>query len=36
MSNNLINTAKVNSNPLAPETFITNWISTISKNFYDF
>ena len=36
MHNGLINTAKVNSNPLTPKTLITNWISIISKNYYDF
>lgn len=36
MHNDLINTAKVNSNPLTHKTLITNWISIISKNFYDF
>ena len=36
MHNGLINTAKVNSNPLTPKILITNRISIISKNFYDF
>ena len=36
MHNDLINTAKVNSNPLTHKILITNWISIISKNFYDF
>lgn len=36
MHNGLINTAKVNSNLLISKIYITNRISIISKNFYDF
>jgi len=34
MHNGLIMTAKINSNPLTLKSFITNWISIISKNSY--
>ena len=35
MHNGLKITTKVNSNPFSPKSPITNWISIISKNFYD-
>ena len=36
MHNGLKITTKVNSNPFSQKSPITNWISIISKNFYDF
>ena len=34
--NGLIMTAKIISNPLTRKIAVTNWISLISRNFYDF